>query len=49
MDNLKCENLGLRNQTLESEKARALVRAMECNVESVELCDEVRLDIKALA
>ena len=26
MDNLKCENLGLRNQTLESEKARALVR-----------------------
>ena len=49
MDNLKCEKLGLRNQTLESEKARALVRAMECNVESVELCDEVRLDIKALA
>ena len=49
MDNLKCENLGLRNQTLESEKARALVRAMESNMESVELCDEVRLDIMTLA
>ena len=49
MDNLKCESLGLRNQTLESEKARALVRAMESNMESVELCDEVRLDIMALA
>ena len=50
LDNVKCPDLYISNQTLSSEETRALVRAMEAQVEVVSLGNmgEVILDIKAL-
>ena len=50
MDSVKSENLFISDQRLSSEETRALVRAMETRVESLELGDyeEMSLDITAL-
>ena len=48
LDNVKSEVLVIKRQSLGSEETQALVRAMESVVVSVELTEEVTLDIRAL-
>ena len=48
MDSVKSKELYIQRQFLGSEETQALVRAMESGVESVELDEEVTLDIRSL-
>ena len=48
LTNLKCEELVINDQILESEETQALVRSMESGVEKVGLEFGVTLDIEAL-
>ena len=48
LDNVKSQSLGFFLQSLHSEETKALVRAMEANVEIVDLAFGVSLDFEAL-
>ena len=48
LDNVKCEVLVIKRQSLSSEETQALVRAMESVVVSVELTEGVTLEIRDL-